>query len=328
MMSLLAVDRHGPVPLVQLDDLDPDGLIMPCGLIGSPTVTVEKIWGGNEGVALRDAVEGISDRSVVAVMCYEIAGSNGLLPVAWAADLGLPLLDADGMSRAFPEMQQQTMHLAGISASPLVLVDEYHNRVIVEAQTNEWIERLARRIVPTFGGVAAASLYRMTVAQAAAAQANGGLSRGSVTRALAIGEALASAQGDAVATLTEAVGGVELLSGKVTDVQRRAARGFARGNALIEGTGPYTGSLLRLELQNEALVALRDGEVVATVPDIISVLDSQTAVAIGTERLRYGQAVNVVALPSDPAWKTERGLEVAGPRAFGYELSYVPFATA
>jgi DUF917 family protein len=112
----------------------------------------------------------------------------------------------------------------------------------------------------------------------------------------------------------------------VTDVQRRAARGFARGNALIEGTGPYTGSLLRLELQNEALVALRDGEVVATVPDIISVLDSQSAVAIGTERLRYGQAVNVVALPSDPAWKTERGLEVAGPRAFGYELSYVPFA--
>jgi DUF917 family protein len=123
------------------------------------------------------------------------------------------------------------------------------------------------------------------------------------------------------------VGGVELLSGKVTDVQRRAARGFARGNAVIEGTGAYTGSLLRLELQNEALVALRDGEVVATVPDIISVLDSQTAVAIGTERLRYGQAVNVVALPSDPAWKTERGLEVAGPRAFGYELSYVPFAT-
>jgi uncharacterized protein len=60
------------------------------------------------------------------------------------------------------------------------------------------------------------------------------------------------------------------------------------------------------------------------VPDLISVLDSETAEAIATERVRYGQRVTVIAMPCDPVWRTERGLEAAGPRAFGYDFDYVP----
>jgi len=82
--------------------------------------------------------------------------------------------------------------------------------------------------------------------------------------------------------------------------------------------------MLRLEIQNENLVALRDGRVVASTPDVISVLDSQTAEAIGTERIRYGQRVSVIGFASDSIWRSARGLEVAGPRAFGYDFPYVP----
>jgi DUF917 family protein len=71
-------------------------------------------------------------------------------------------------------------------------------------------------------------------------------------------------------------------------------------------------------------VAFQDGQVLASVPDLISVLDSQTATAISTELLRYGQRVTVLAWPCDPLWRTPRGLEIAGPRAFGYDLDYVP----
>lgn len=28
--------------------------------------------------------------------------------------------------------------------------------------------------------------------------------------------------------------------------------------------------------------------------------------------------------PCDPLWRTDRGLDTAGPRAFGYDLDYVP----
>lgn len=57
-------------------------------------------------------------------MPTEIGGSNGLLPVCWASRTGLPVVDADGMGRAFPEVPQVTTHLAGISPSPYLMTDE------------------------------------------------------------------------------------------------------------------------------------------------------------------------------------------------------------
>jgi DUF917 family protein len=93
---------------------------------------------------------------------------------------------------------------------------------------------------------------------------------------------------------------------------------------VIEGLGDDAGRLIRLELQNENLVALERGRVLASVPDLISVLDSETADAIATERIRYGQRVVVIAFPCDPVWRTDRGVAVTGPRAFGYDFDYVP----
>ncbi len=110
----------------------------------------------------------------------------------------------------------------------------------------------------------------------------------------------------------------------MVDVERRITGGFVRGSATVEGLGADAGRILRLEIQNENLVALEDGVAHAMVPDIITVCDTQTGQAIHTERLRYGQRATVIAFPCDPIWRTERGLELAGPRAFGYDLDYVP----
>jgi len=107
-------------------------------------------------------------------------------------------------------------------------------------------------------------------------------------------------------------------------VERRVTGGFVRGSATIEGVGAGSHRVLRLEIQNENLVALEDGEVRAIVPDIITVCDTETGIPIHTERLRYGQRVTVIAFPCDPIWRTDRGLELAWPRAFGYDLDYVP----
>jgi hypothetical protein len=93
---------------------------------------------------------------------------------------------------------------------------------------------------------------------------------------------------------------------------------------VIEGLGEDAGRLIRLELQNENLVALERGRVLASVPDLITVLDSETADAIASEVIRYGQRVTVIAFACDPIWRTERGIEVAGPRMFGYDFDYLP----
>ncbi|MGH2532999.1 MAG: DUF917 family protein, partial [Thermomicrobiales bacterium] len=57
LMALRAVEEHGPVSVVALADVPPQGLVMPCGLIGAPTVANERIWNGDEGGILRAAVQ-------------------------------------------------------------------------------------------------------------------------------------------------------------------------------------------------------------------------------------------------------------------------------
>src|SRR6266542_2430212 len=96
LMARQALEEHQPVVLVQPDELPDDGLVMVCGQIGAPLVSLEKIEAGDEGRRLRERVEQLWDRPVVALMGIEIGGWNGLLPVTWGARMGLPVLDGAG----------------------------------------------------------------------------------------------------------------------------------------------------------------------------------------------------------------------------------------
>ena len=320
LQALQASAEYGPVPLVDLDELPDDSLIMPCGGIGAPTVSVEKIENGDEGMRLREHLEAVTGRTVSALMSCEIGGANGLVPVCWAARMGLPVLDGDGMGRAFPEVPQVAMHLAGISPSPAVMTDERGNVLVFRTITGDWMERLERAAAVEFGGAASSTEYSLTVAEAR----QGAIVPNTVSLAIRIGRAVAEAERSPITALLAEIGGIRLISGKITDVDRRTTSGFVRGSVLVEGLGDDAGRLVRLELQNENLVALERGRVLASVPDLISVLDSETADAIVTERVRYGQRVTVIAFACDPIWRTEKGIAAAGPRAFGYDFDYQP----
>ena len=317
LAALQAIEDHGPVQLVDLDDLPDDGLIMPCGMVGAPTVSLEKPGNGWEGVWLRDRIEQLTGQKVVALMCTEIGGANGCEPVGWAAKMGLPLVDADGMGRAFPEMPQVSMHVAGIDPSPCVITDERGNVSVLYPTDGLWLERLCRSTAVAFGGRGVTSEYLMTAKQARTASV-----RGSVSRAIMIGKLIAESPDDPVARLMDGLDGVRLIEGKIIDVERKTTGGFVRGSVIIEGLRADAGRLIRIEIQNENLVALEEGKVLASVPDVITVLDTQSADAITTELLRYGQRVTAVAFPCDPIWRSEKGLAATGPRAFGYEFDY------
>jgi hypothetical protein len=85
------------------------------------------------------------------------------------------------------------------------------------------------------------------------------------------------------------------------------------------------GRQLSLDFQNENLVA-RDSErgIVASVPDLITVLDAETGDPITTEGLQYGHRVRVIGMPCSPKWRTDRGLELVGPTYFDYDIDYEP----
>ncbi|MEA2249865.1 MAG: uncharacterized protein QOI62_416 [Solirubrobacteraceae bacterium] len=322
VMALGAVQDHGPVTVVTVKELAPEALIMPCGLIGSPTVASERIWSGDEGRILREAVEVLRGERVAALMAYEIAGANGMLPVTWAARLSLPLVDADGRGRAFSELQQQSMHLAGIPASPVVVTDGRGNTLVVHAADDAWAERLARRAAASLGGVCAAALCCMT-----AREARGAVIEGSLSLARALGAAVEGLPArQRVAATRDALGAVVLIDGKVLEIERGTDGGFVHGSATVQGVGRDGARQVRLELQNEFLLALEDGAVRAAVPDVITVLASDTGEPMATDRLRFGERVIVLASLAPAVWLSDPGLAVVGPRAFGYDVDHVPIA--
>lgn len=65
--------------------------------------------------------------------------------------------------------------------------------------------------------------------------------------------------------------------------------------------------------------------IVAGVPDLISVLDAQNGLALGTPEYKYGQRVLVLGITAAPQWtSTQRGLDLGALPAFGYDVPYVP----
>ena len=144
---------------------------------------------------------------------------------------------------------------------------------------------------------------------------------GSVSLALTIGTALEEGGVDGV---LEATAGVRLATGKVVDVERLTTDGFARGVVRLEGTGDDAGRSLAIQVQNENLIATEGDRVLASTPDLITILDAGTGRAVPTERVRYGQRVAIVGIPCAPIWRTQRGLDVAGPERFGYPGPWRP----
>jgi DUF917 family protein len=135
-------------------------------------------------------------------------------------------------------------------------------------------------------------------------------------------QAARRAHRDPVEAVLEVAAGTRLFTGKIRDIARRTTEGFLRGTADIEGLDDFRGHTFSLAFQNEFAIGWLDGEPRVTTPDLICVLDTVSGDAIGTETLRYGQRVTVIALPAPPILLTAKGIEHVGPRAFGYDLDF------
>ena len=255
----------------------------------------------------------------------EIGGSNSVEPMIPAAMSGLPVVDADGMGRAFPEYHLKTFFVYGVSWCPMALSDEKGNTVIIpEAISAKWVERIARSVTVQMGCVACYALSPMTAQQVKTTAV-----LGTLPLAHNVGQAVLDArerQEDAIGAILETCPGRVLFTGKVVDLDRRTAAGFARGSVTIDGLGSNAGSRMILEFQNENLIARHNGEIICTVPDLICVVDTDRGEPITTELMRYGFRVTVLGFPAPHLWTSEKALKVAGPRAFGYDVDFSPLA--
>ena len=256
-------------------------------------------------------------------MPIEAGGVNSMLPIAAAARLGLPMVDADGMGRAFPELQMVTFTMAGISATPMALVDEKGNSVIFNTITNQWTEELARSVTMSCGGSVSVSLYCVegSILKKHAV-------KGIVTRSQKLGEAIRRVKEITDITPEERFlqfsEGYRLFKGKIADVRRETNGAFNLGRVVIEGIGSDRGKKAEVVFQNENLSAAVGGVILATVPDLICLVDTETFIPVTTDALKYGKRVLAVGLKCFEAWRSEAGLKLVGPRYFGIDTDYVP----
>jgi uncharacterized protein len=306
------------VNLISLDELHSEAQVVPVGGIGAPAITIEKLEEGNEGLRALRALEAAVGRKADALIAAEIGGGNSLAPIIIAAEAGLPVVDGDGMGRAFPEMQMTTFSIYGHHSTPAAIADDKGNVVVVQHAISElWYEKLARNAVITMGGTALGAEAPMSgsYVKSAAVPAT-------VSQAIAIGDLVRKANREHVSPvplLCAQQQGHHFMDAKIVDLQRSVEAGFSVGRISFEGIDAHAHERAEIQFQNEYLTLSRQGAIVISVPDLIVLLDINTGQAITTDTLRYGQRVSLVGMPCHQLLRTARALEVVGPRAFGLE---------
>lgn len=323
LIAIGAVQECGPVTLLEPDEVPDDALIVPIAMMGAPTILGEKGINGGEYKVLYDMVSNFYGKPIYAFMPIEAGGVNSMLPIAAAARLGLPMVDCDGMGRAFPELQMVTFTMAGVSATPMALTDEKGNVAMFNTITNKWTEELARAVTMSCGGSVSVSLFSMD----GATLKKYGVQH-IVTRSERLGAAIRNVRKVTEGTPEEQflsfTEGYPLFKGKISDVLRETRGAFNFGKVVLEGIGAYKGKAAFVEFQNENLSATVDGVLVATTPDLICLVDTETFHPITTDALKYGKRVLVVGLKCYPSWRSPEGLELVGPRYFGIDTDYIP----
>lgn len=308
--------------LIQASDLDDDASVAVVSTMGAPVVMQERLQDSRDVARAVEIMADYLGRGFDAVMATEIGGSNAFQPFMAAAHLDLPIVDADAMGRAYPEAQMTSFAVGGLQPWPLSLVDPRGvEAVISHVPTWKWMERASRVLTVETGSMAATCK-----APRSGREVKDWAVLGTVSSSIEIGAVVRQARealADPVAAIVDVTDGALLFQGKVIDVERRTTGGFLRGSTTIAGLDGDAGDEMRLDFQNEWLIARRGDEVMATVPHLICLLDVVSGEAVGTETVRYGQRVAAVGITAPELFSSAAGLRYVGPRAVGYDMDPV-----
>ena len=322
-----ALKKFGPVELLPLSELPDDAFVVTIGEVCAPSVSLEQLPIGTESLQVVDRFEKWVGREITHLSSFEVGGANSVIPLIAAAAKGIPLIDGDGMARALPEAQMMTFAIEGVRPSPALAVDYTGGCVYFDTADTVLYERQVRNLAMAMGGMVFTAEHPMNAEEARRA-----IIPGTISFALELGRTLAANFGNArqamapLEALFEASDyGVlkHLYTGKIVDINRKTVGGFDVGEAVVESVG-YESPPMRLSIKNEFLVATVGNRVVASVPDLITMVDHETTSPINSERVHYGQRVTVFGIGCPPHYRTKRALEVVSPRAFGFDFDFVP----
>src|SRR4051812_15577966 len=233
-MRRLYAEGHR-VELMSPLDLADDDRVAVVSNMGAPLVGQERLADSRNiarAVEMQQEFGGFTFR---AVMSVEIGGGNGMQALMAAAHLGIPVVDADCMGRAFPEAQMTSVAIGGLKPYPCTLYDPRGIEAIVtKVPSWKWMERASRKICVEMGSIASTSKAPRTGREVK----DWGIhfTPPGATRIGARGRGATRPHAAPIAALPDGEGGKRLFPGKVVDAPRRTTEGFLRGSVAVEGT--------------------------------------------------------------------------------------------
>lgn len=319
--------------LADFADLDPEDIIgtpYACGAI-SP-LTEEEI---QKYARLKETeesfyilcmrqLEQFLGREVKAVISTELGGGNTATALYVGAMTGRCIVDGDPAGRSVPALQHSTYFLKGVPMCPMSVMNRFGEGAVF---TNVFDDARGEDMVRALAVVSQNTIAVMDHVNTAAVLRDAVI-RGAISHAETVGRAFLNARdagGDYVAAVTEAGKGRMMFEGVVSESGYETRDGYTFGNTVIEGSGAYAGHTLRIWYQNENIISWLDGAFFVTVPDLICMFDLDGQMPQLNPFARVGERVAVTALPAPAEWITPRGLEVFGPRSFGYDVDYKPY---
>jgi DUF917 family protein len=324
-----AYDEGRAVRLAAPDELADDALVcVPYG-VGGLTFGDEAVYAGLEppaehpSVLAVRALGGYLGVEFGALMTGELGGtsiSDAFFP---AAMLGLPVVDADPVGRAVPELEHSLFKVHGLPIAPEAVVNEVGDTVIVTSVAGDArAEALVRAL-------AVASRNLVWVADHALPWGDllDVVVSGAIGLAQRVGESIRLAREggqDAAAAVAAAAGGRVVFRGRVTSFDWEERDGFTWGHLELAGEAADAGSSYRIWSKNENLLGWYDGTPDVTAPDLICCLSAETGDPLTNPHHEPGTAVAVVGMPAAPQWRTAEGIATLGPRHFGFDIDFVP----
>ena len=244
-----------------------------------------------------------------------------------AADKGIPTLDAGITGRAVPEVQQSIPWINGIASIPTAIITPWGDEVIIKHAIDEYrVEDISRAIAVASGGSATITMTPMS-----GKQLNQGAIPGNLSEAILFGKTVREATQagkDPIEALIDASNGYKLFQGIVTKSDERGDRGFNWVDVEIRGTQEYAGHTYKVFVKNENIVSWLDDELDAISPDYIYNLNPETGESTtggsGVGGYPLDVEVVMIGVPAPEQWRSKKGIELMGPKHFGFDFEYTP----
>ena len=249
----------------------------------------------------------------------EIGAGNTVATLFVAAMEGKPVLDGDAAGgRAKPELVISTTHLIDLSPTPLAIASHYGDALILkESIGDKRVEDLCRFLSRASGG---------TIAVARCPSRGARLKKAihpySITLAIEVGRAVREDRTNPLDALIKRLNGAKRFEGRIKRFSRKEKDGFVWGDIYFEGFHEYRDQMYRIWFKNENLIGWRDENLDITCPDAIIMVDTKTGKGVynwGGD-LYDGREVTVIGMKAPEIWKTKKGLEIFGPRHFGFNF--------